>query len=82
MSQNNLPQTLPSLQKLLIRISAAEKSQQKEIRITIQEARDLTIELSLLTANLGKAIQEINQGLKQINDNNNKIEVKFEGGRF
>jgi len=81
MSQNNLPQTLPSLQKLLTRISAAEKSQQKEIRITIQEARDLTIELSLLTSNLGQAIQEINQGLKQLNDNS-KIEVKFEGGGF
>jgi hypothetical protein len=81
MSQNNLPQTLPTLQKLLHRISAAEKSQQREIRITIQEARDLTIELSLLTSNLGKTIQEINQGLKQINDNG-KIEVKFEGGRF
>ena len=40
MSQNNLPETLPTVQKLITRISVADRSQQKEIRISIQEARD------------------------------------------
>jgi hypothetical protein len=43
MSQNNIPQTLPSIEKLLSRIATAERSQQKEIRITIQEARELRL---------------------------------------
>jgi len=82
MSQNNIPQTLPSVEKLLSRISSAERSQQKEIRITIQEARDLTIELSLLTAKLGNVVNEINQSLKRLESSSGNIEVKFDGGGF
>jgi hypothetical protein len=81
MSQNNIPQTLPTVEKLLTRIASAERSQQKEIRITIQEARELTIELSLLTAKLGAVVSEINQSLKKVGTNDN-IEVKFDGGSF
>jgi predicted nucleic acid-binding Zn-ribbon protein len=82
MSQNNIPQTLPSVEKLLTRIAAAERSQQKEIRITIQEARDLTIELGILTARLGSTINEINQSLKRLENSSGNIEVKFDGGGF
>jgi methyl-accepting chemotaxis protein len=82
MSQNNIPQTLPSIEKLLSRIANAERSQQKEIRITIQEARDLTIELGTLTARLGNTIHEINQSLKRLETNSGNIEVKFDGGGF
>lgn len=82
MSQNKIPVNLPSVEKLLIRISAAEKSQQKEIRITIQEARDLTIELSLLTAKLSSTVQEIHEKLSKINENLGTIDVKFDGGTF
>lgn len=82
MSQDNLPQTLPALQKMIQRISSAEKSQQKEIRISIQEARELSLELSMLTARMGNAIQEIKESLKTIADSNQKIDVKFDGGTF
>jgi regulator of replication initiation timing len=82
MSQNNIPQTLPSVEKLLTRIATAERSQQKEIRITIQEARELTIELSILTARLGKTVQEIYTALQEIKEKSDTIDVKFDGGGF
>lgn len=81
MSQNNIT-TLPSVEKLVARVAAAEKSQQKEIRITIQEARDLTAELSVLTAKLGKTVQEIHAMLSEIRESSNKIDIKFDGGTF
>ncbi len=82
MSQNKTPINLPSVEKLLVRVSAAEKSQQKEIRISIQEARDLTLELSLLTSKLGTAIQEINDKLTKISENAGSIDIKLDGGTF
>jgi len=82
MSLNNMSTTLPSVEKFIQRTAAAEKSQQKEIRITIQEARDLTTELALMTAKLGKTVQEIHQLLVEIRDSTTKIDVKFDGGGF
>jgi len=82
MSQSNLPQTLPTVEKLLNRIAVAERSQQKEIRISIQEARDLTTELAILTSRLGKTVQEVHQMLSEIRDNTTNINVKFDGGGF
>jgi hypothetical protein len=82
MSQNNIPNTLPSVEKLLNRVAVAEKSQQKEIRITIQEARDLTAELAILTSKLGKTVQEVHKMLLDIREATGKIDVKFDGGSF
>jgi hypothetical protein len=82
MSQNNVPSTLASVQKLIQRIGVAEKSQQKEIRITIQEARDLTSELALLTTKLGSTVAEIHALLKELKQSTNEVEVKFDGGQF
>lgn len=82
MLQNNIPQTLPTVEKLMSRLAAAEKSNQKEIRISIQEARDLSIELSIITAKLGNTISEINQSLKRLESSTGNIEVKFDGGGF
>ncbi len=82
MSQNKIPTNLPSVEKLLTRVVAAEKSQQKEIRITIQEARDLTTELALLTSRLSNSIQEINEKLSKISENAGTIDVKLDGGTF
>lgn len=78
MSQNNPP----SIEKLIGRITTAEKSQQKEIRISIQEARELMVDLSLMTSKLGKTVQEIYQILSEIRESNTKIEVKVDGGGF
>ena len=82
MSQNSLPDTLPTIQKLVQRISVAERSQQKEIRISIQEARDLTTELALLTAKLGRTVSKIHQMLAAIKESTTQIDVKFDGGQF
>jgi hypothetical protein len=82
MSQNNIPHNLPSIEKLIQRIMVAEKSQQKEIRITITECRELLGDLSLTTARLSKTVQEINNSLKVIEENTKNINIKFDGGSF
>ena len=82
MSQSNLPDTLPTIQKLIQRIQVAERSQQKEIRISLQEARDLTTELALMTSKLGQTISEIHQMLAVIKESTTQIDVKFDGGQF
>lgn len=82
MSQNNTPINLPGVEKLIQRVVAAERSQQKDIRISIQEARDLTAELAILTSRLGKTVQEIHQMLAEIKQSTTSIDVKFDGGGF
>jgi urease gamma subunit len=82
MSQNNLPDTLPTIQKLIQRTQVAERSQQKEIRITLQEARDLTTELAMMTTKLGRTVSEIHQMLAVIKESTTQIDVKFDGGQF
>lgn len=82
MSANNLPANLPSVEKLLQRVVAAERAQQKDIRISIQEARDLTTELAIMTSKLGKTVQEIHAMLAEIRESTTNIDVKFDGGAF
>ena len=82
MSANNLPTNLPTVERLIQRVTAAEKSQQKDIRISIQEARDLTAELAVMTSKLGRTVQEIHEMLAQIRESTTKIDVKFDGGNF
>ena len=82
MSANSLPDTLPTIQKLLQRIQVAERSQQKEIRISLQEARDLTTELAMMTAKLGRTVSEIHEMLAVIKESTTQIDVKFDGGQF
>lgn len=82
MLQNTLPSTLPTVEKLMQRVMVAEKSQQKDIRMSIQEARDLTAELALMTSKLGKTVVEIHQMLSEIRESTTNIDVKFDGGGF
>jgi hypothetical protein len=82
MSQSNLPVTGPAVEKLIQRIAVAERGQQKEVRLTIQEARELTQELAIMTARLGKTVQEIHAMLVEIRDSTTNINVKFDGGGF
>lgn len=82
MSLNNIPNNLPTVERLLQRVTMAEKSQQKEIRISLQEAKDLTNELAILTSKLGRTIQEIHQVLAEIKQSTSQIDVKFDGGTF
>lgn len=82
MSQNNLPTNLPTVEKLIQRVNAAEKAQQRDIRISIQEARDLTAELAIMTSKLGRTVQEIHAMLAEIKESTTNIDVKFDGGTF
>lgn len=82
MSPNNIPTNLPSVEKLIQRLSTAERSQQKDIRISIQEARDLTAELAIMTSKMAKTMQEIHSMLQEIRQSTTEIEVKVDGGGF
>ena len=82
MSQNSLPTNMPSVEKLIQRVAAAERSQQKDIRISIQEARDLTAELAIMTSKMGQTMQEIHCMLAQIKESTTQIDVKVDGGGF
>jgi septation ring formation regulator EzrA len=82
MSQNNIPNNLPSVDRLLKKISTAERSQQKEIRITIDEARELALDLALITSKLGSTIKEIQASLQEIKKTSSTIDVKLDGGKF
>ena len=82
MSTNSIPTNLASVQKLLQRVSSAEKTQQREIRITIEEARTLVTELALITTKLGSTVAKIHTLLKEINKTANEVDVKFDGGKF
>ena len=82
MSANNLPTNLPSVERLIQRVSAAEKAQQKNITISIQEVRELTSELAIMTSKLGRTVQEIHEMLAQIRESTTKIDVNFDGGSF
>jgi hypothetical protein len=82
MSQNNIPDKLPSVEKLLQRVASAEKSQQREIRISIQEARELTQELALLTSKLSIVVSEINTKLSELQKSSGVVQVTMDGGGF
>jgi signal transduction histidine kinase len=73
---------MPSVERLLQRVAAAEKSQQKDIRLSIQEARELTTDLAVLTSKLGATVQEIHAMLAEIRESTTNIDVKFDGGSF
>lgn len=79
---NNIPSTLPTVEKLIQRVKIAERSQQKEIKITVEEARDLTAELAIITTKLGNTVSEIDRKLAQIQQNTSQVDVKFDGGDF
>jgi urease gamma subunit len=81
-SQNNLPTNMPSVERLIQRIAVAERSQQKDIRLTIQEARDLTAELAIMSSKLGQTVKEIHQMLAKIQSSTETIDIKFDGGKF
>ncbi len=78
----NIPSTMPSIEKLLSRIALAERSQQKDVRITMQEAKELATDLALLTVKMSKTVQEVHQMLAEIKNSTTQIDLKFDGGTF
>lgn len=82
MQPSNIPTNMPSVEKLLTRISVAERSQQKEVRISIQEARELATDLALLTSKLGRTVQDIHILLQSIKQSSETSSIKMDGGKF
>lgn len=82
MSIDNLPNRLTSVEKLVQRLKSAELSNQKEIRITTQEAREIITDLSILTSKMANHVQEINERLKKLEANQDVVEVRMDGGAF
>jgi septation ring formation regulator EzrA len=82
MSRNDLPAKLTSVEKIVQRLVSAEKTNQKEIRLTIQEAREIVTDLSILTSKLGKHIEEIHQKLDKIEVAGAQVNVQMDGGTF
>lgn len=82
MSQNNIPERLSSVERIIQRVSTAEKTNQKEIRITLQEAKELITDLALITSKLGKTIDEIHRKLDKLNVQTQEISVSMDGGTF
>lgn len=74
--------TLPTIERLFQRVAVAEKSQQKDIRLSIQEARELTTELAGMSMNLGKTVTEIHKMLVEIKSATTSFDVKMDGGGF
>ena len=74
--------SIPSVEKLIQRVAVADKTQQKEIRLTIEEARMLTAELAMLTANLSTTLNEIKSMLQDIKKSSTEVDIKFDGGSF
>lgn len=77
-----IPDNLPNIEKLLMRIKSADKSNAKEIRLTMKEAKDLVDELALVSGRLNKTVLEIHQKLDKITQNSQSIDIKFDGGDF
>ena len=73
---------MPTVERLIQRLNTAERSQQKDIRLSIQEARDLTSELAIMTSKMAKTMQEIHVMLNEIRQNTTEIEVQVDGGGF
>jgi len=82
MSQNNLPERLGSVERIIQRVATAEKSNQREIRLTLQEGKDLIADLALITGRLGKTIDEIHAKLDKLNTTTQEISVQMDGGTF
>jgi septation ring formation regulator EzrA len=82
MSQDKMSIQLPSVERLIQRVVAAEKTNQKEIRLTIQEARELTTDLSLMTTKFSKQITEIHSRLDKLTGEQQQISVQMDGGTF
>ena len=82
MSQNNIPDRLPSIERIIQRVTTAEKSNQKEIRITIQEGKELVSDLAVITSKLAKTINEIHAKMDKLNVQEAEINIKMDGGDF
>ena len=73
---------MPSIERIIQRVTTAEKSNQKEIRITIQEGKELVSDLAVITSKLAKTINEIHAKMDKLNVQEAEINIKMDGGDF
>lgn len=82
MSLAKLPERLTSVEKLVQRLKSAELSNQKEIKMSIQEAREIITDLSILTSKMANHVQDIRETLQKLESSQGVVEVKMDGGTF
>jgi hypothetical protein len=82
MSHDKLPERLTSVEKLVQRLKSAELSNQREIKMSIQEAREIITDLSILTSKMANHVQDIRESLRKLEANQDVVEVKMDGGTF
>ena len=83
MSANNIPDKLPSVERLIQKVTVAERSNQREIRMTIAEARELVTDLTILTTKMSEIIVGIHAKLDSLSkDSSSDIKVETDGGTF
>lgn len=83
MSANNIPNKLPSVERLIQKVSVAERGNQREIRMTITEARELVTDLTILTTKMSEIIVGIHAKLDSWSkDSGSDIKVETDGGTF
>lgn len=78
---SHVPTTLPTIERLISRIASADRSNQREIRLTIQEGRDLAVELSLLTTKMASTLLNIETSLANLK-NDSVVKIDVTGGKF
>ena len=83
MSANNIPNKLPSVERLVQKVTVAERSNQREIRMTIAEARELVVDLTLMTTKMSEIIVGIHSRLDNLSKNTtSEIKIETDGGAF
>ncbi len=83
MSQNNvIPDRLPNVEKLIQKLAVAERNNSREIRLSIQEARDIVSDLTVLTTKMANIVIEINQQLHALGDKAENVTISSDGGTF
>ena len=83
MSANNIPDKLPSVERLIQRVTVAERSNQREIRMTIIEARELVADLTIMTTKMSEIIVGIYSRLDHLSKNTTaEIKIETDGGAF
>lgn len=82
MLANNVPDKLPSVERLIQRVVVAERSNNREIRMTVADARDLIADLTVLTAKMAAIVIDIHAKLDRLANAPVDIKIETDGGNF
>lgn len=82
MSASNIPAKLSSVERLIQRVVVAERGNQREIRMTVSEARDLIADLTVLTTKMADIIVGIHARLDKLAAAPVDVKIETDGGAF